>query len=1280
MRALPDPPPLERLDDPAPHGRWLSNGRYTVLLTGAGTGRSSFEGFALTPFRADRVEDADGLFLYLRDAQLGTLGSPTPRPLGTAARRRTVSSRPGVVSFACELDGLELRLDACVLPDAHVELRRLVLGERAGRARRLELTSCAEVALDRPAAFAAHPAFSKLFVETRFDAARRSLVARRRPRAPDERVAWLAHALPGAGPLEHETDRARFFGRGGSPARPQGLSAPLSGSVGSVLDPVLCLREAIELAPGGRAERVFVLAAAGDAAALAAALDRAAAPGAASAAFAAAEAHETALLERLGLDARRGAYLDEFLVALVYGHPALRAPEAVARRGRGHVSDLWGAGFGDRPLLVAPLAGPADLELARELLVARRFWAAKGVEVDLLLLCRAGAEVVEAARALADGAGPGGRVVAWRVADEAARSAIALAWAAACLPSAWPELGGDAAPRAAPRFRVAVESAPIPLPPERLEAENEHGGFAEGGREYVVRLEGSRRPPLPWINCLANPGFGALVSESGATTTWSRNSREHRLTPWNNDPVRDPHGEALYLRDESAGVFWSPTPGPVPDGAPYEVRHGFGATLFRHRSQTLVQEVTVLVPPDQPVRVLRVRVKNVGPARRLSLFAYQRLVLGSLPEESARSITTAHDPESGALFARNGLAGEFGDAVVFAAALAPAGAGLHFTADRAAFLGRGGDPAAPRALTSDEVLDGRTGAGLDPALVFQVRVELPVQGEIECGFLLGEASGPGAARELVRGLRAPGALEAALEATRRFWREHLQGVQVSTPCPALDPLLNGWLGYQATACRLWGRTAFYQSGGAFGFRDQLQDALNLLPLRPALARAQILLHAAHQFVEGDVLHWWHPPASRGTRTRMSDDLLWLPHLAAEYVRATGDASVLDEAVGFRRARALAPGEDEAYLATEPAAETASLYEHGCRALDRSLAVGRHGLPLMGTGDWNDGMNRVGREGRGESVWLGFFLYATLGPWSELARRRGDVARAERYRAHREALAPALEDAWDGAWYRRAYYDDGTPLGSASSQECRIDALVQAWAVLSGAAPPERAAACLDAALAELYSPASGVLRLLAPPFDRTPHDPGYIRGYLPGIRENGGQYTHAACWVVRALAELGRREEAAALLERLSPVWHAATERIGVYRVEPYVVAADVYGAPPHEGRGGWTWYTGSAGWWLRVALESVLGVWLEGGDTLRIRPCIPDAWPRYAVRLRLPDGRTCAAIEVENPAGCAEAVTALVLDGRGLAVEGGVGRATLPLDGGVHRVAVTLGARRSRS
>ena len=877
-----------------------------------------------------------------------------------------------------------------------------------------------------------------------------------------------------------------------------------------------------------------------------------------------------------------------------------------------------------------------------------------------------------------------------------------------------------AAPTAA--ARVTDDAQASAAAASRRSGPDVSGAFALDGSEYVLTLDGDggavARPPLPWVNVVANETFGFLVSESGAACTWSRNSRENRLTPWYNDPVSDPHGEALYVRDDESGAFWSPLPGPAPtasspqapavpaaasarqartgdDGAPghdaaaggaaaerdaaFEVRHGLGYTVWRRRAYALAHEVTTFVPqrPADRVKITRVRITNLADTpRRLSLFAYHRLVLGDLPGTSRRFVVSALDGPSDALFARNRANGEFAHAIVFAAAAAPPDATTRFTGDRTAFLGRHGSPVAPRAIATGGALDGRTGPALDPCAALQISLVIAAQATVECSLLLGEADDEAAARALVARYRAPGAIDEAEREARAFWTELRTAVHVATPVPAIDHMVNAWLPYQILSCRLWGRSAFYQSGGAFGFRDQLQDAAAFAVTRPALTRAQILLHAAHQFVEGDVLHWWHPPLGRGIRTHFSDDLLWLPWITARYVAITGDAGVLDERVGFVAARPLAPGEDDAYLLPTRADEVADVYAHCCRALDRSLGTGVHGLPLMGTGDWNDGMNRVGREGRGESVWMGFFLFRVLDDFIALCERRRDGARVARYRAHQDRLRDALETAgWDGAWYRRAYYDDGSVLGSAANAECKIDALAQAWAVISGAVSRARAGAAMDAVLRLLVDEEHGLIRLLTPPFDRDPRDPGYIKGYVPGIRENGGQYTHAALWVVEAFAELGRCDRAAALLEMLCPATHAATPaRVATYQVEPYVVAADVYGVPPHVGRGGWTWYTGSAAWMYRIAVETILGIRLAGGDTLVVAPRIPDTWPGFTVRLRVPQAGEYEIV-VTNPSGRAEVVRAVTIDGAAAAVVDGEARIAVGRDRRPRRIEVVLGA-----
>ncbi len=829
---------------------------------------------------------------------------------------------------------------------------------------------------------------------------------------------------------------------------------------------------------------------------------------------------------------------------------------------------------------------------------------------------------------------------------------------------------------------VVTENDLAARPPrEALQFDNSYGGFSADGREYVIRIEPDengqlRLPPQPWVNVIANEHAGCIVTERGAGYTWAGNSRENRLTTWYNDPVSDPHAEALWIRDEEAEVFWSPLPGPTPADAPYEVRHGFGYTTFRHNSLGLGQEVTVFVAPQDPVKLVRLRIENTGhELRRLTLFAFQRWALGCLTKADA--VTTEFNEPARVILARNPSREIYGDCVAFSAVVAreAALAELAHTGDRATFLGKFGDLSAPQALATQDRLDGRTGHGLDACAAWQLPCEIAVGETVEVTILLGEAADREQALELVRKYRAADNVQQAFDESTAFWRDTLSAIEIETPDRAIDLMVNGWLAYQNLACRMWARSAYYQPGGAFGFRDQLQDSSALLHYSPEITRRQILRHASRQFVDGDVMHWWHVDSGFGLRTRFSDDLVWLPYVTSSYVRATGDEAVLEEVTPFIAGEPVPEGHAEIGYRCQPAGASATVYEHCCRALDRALTAGTHGLPLIGCGDWNDGMNRVGQHGQGESVWLGFFLYQVLGQMLPICARRDDQPRLQNYAAQRDRLAKVLNDiGWDGGWYRRAFYDNGKVIGSAASDECQIDALAQAWAVLSGVATRERAALAIAAVEERLVDDEAGLIRLLTPAFDKTPNDPGYIKGYVPGVRENGGQYTHGVLWFIAATAEMGRGTRAVELLRMLSPVSHSATAaQAAVYQTEPYVVAADVYAEPPHVGRGGWTWYTGSAGWMLRVALESILGLSLEEGKTLVLRPAISASWPSCRINYRLPDGRTRYEITIENPSGKETGVTVATLDDAPAIVEAGTARIALQCDGKSHRVVVRL-------
>jgi cellobiose phosphorylase len=1187
--------------------RFLSNGRYTVMLHGRGGGWSRWSGVALNDRTWNGREERGTLKIYVRDLDDGSLAV-----FGMAHRYdlHAIPSGDQWVSVVERVAAFELHMRVHVAATRDCEVRELCLRNLEGRARRVEVTVYLPLALNGPAAQRSHPAFSKLFVQTEWLPAEGALLARRRPRGHGDPAPCCIARLLGPGDLRWETDRAKFLGRGRGEQQPQGVFEGLQAGQKNVLDPAFVLQRGVVLVPRGEATLTLILGAAAD---REAALDLVRQP-----------------LSALTPLTRETDMLAEALAgAMQYAVEAIAAPAAERECAEGHPGAVWPYGMPtDRPFALIEATEAAQIDAASDL---QLYWRSLALDVPILMLLRDSATTPDLVAAAAAHTNEAGLVI--RTADAVSAADRAALRAVAALVNREPdpvvEFGESASTAESVHQQVGViipdstAVSPAATTPETLCFDNGTGGFTADGREYVIRLpwvgNHLRLPPLPWINVLANPHFGALVSETGAGCTWSANSHQHRLTPWANDPVLDPHQETLILQDATTGIRWSPLPGPLPAHTGYEVRHGFGQTVFHHASHGLHQQTTVFVHESLPVKIYRLELSETeGVTRHLRLNAAQHLVLGFLPEETRPYVSVQVDAARQLLCARNRMAGDFAAYRTFATVVS-AGDLREFT------------------------WHGLEGKSFEQMLTFT----LPAGARASISILFGDVASESALEDLLKTLNTDAAILAAQAEVLAFWEATLTAVQVETPSPAINFMLNGWLLYQTLACRMWGRMALYQSSGAYGFRDQLQDSGALIHARPDLTRRQILLHASRQFVEGDVQHWWHePPLDRGLRTRFADDLNWLPLLTAFYVKSTGDRAVLDEILPFLAARVLQEGEDEAYLQAVHSAESGTLYEHCCRALDRSLTRGQHGLPLMGTGDWNDGMNRVGREGRGESVWMGFFLYTVIEDFLPLCEARQDGARATRYRDYREHLRGALNaDGWDGEWYRRAWYDNGEPLGSAASDECRIDALAQAWAVLSGAAPADRAEQAMQALEEQLIDREGGLIRLLTPPFADTPNDPGYIKGYVAGVRENGGQYTHGAAWVVRAMAVLSRHESVAELFEMLLPVSHTDTP-VGVerYKTEPYVAVADVYGTTPHVGRGGWTWYTGSAGWLYRVGLESLLGLSLQQGDTLLLKPCIPAAWPGFRLRYRTPAGGDLL-IEVESAA-AAKSVT-LELDGR---------------------------------
>ncbi|WP_338605599.1 GH36-type glycosyl hydrolase domain-containing protein [Desulfoferula mesophila] len=1260
---------------PAPKVQLLSNGRYSLMVTNAGGGYSRWDDFDLTRWRADVTCDDWGVYCYLRDLKTNQVWSNIYQPVGGPLDKYFV----GFASDRAEIRrldaGIETETEIIVASEDDVEIRRITLINRSNHRCVLEVTSYIELALAQHAVDRQHPAFNKLFIETEALSKQHALLATRRRRDVDEPAVWAMHMLVAKDTkeesLQFETDRGRFIGRGRTTGSPAALYQNLSNTSGQVLDPIFSLRRTLYLEPGGRGEFYLMLGAAdtrdgacalaekyNDAHAIQHQLDRAW------------DASQLGM-RRLRIQPDEARRFQQLAGSMLYPGWQLRTTGERIKKNRLDQSGLWSQGIsGDLPIALVTINESRDMGLVRQMLQAHAYWRLHGFKADLVILNQEVGSYEQALnyelRRLIQGYAPhtgidvpGG--IFLRQEDQMPEEGITLLLAVARVVlvgargplaaqlATMPHPAWEFPPPLKTQFVGQEPSAPLPF--MELDYFNGLGGFTGDGREYVIYLGPDSCTPAPWVNVMANPAFGTLISESGSGFTWAGNSQQNRLTAWGNDPLCDAPSEAVYIRDEESGGFWSPTPLPIRELDAYRARHGAGYTVFEHNSHAIEQEMTVFVPQDDaggdPLCLKRLRLRNDGSRyRRLAVTFYAEWTLGEHREDTQMHIFTEWDKRSQAIFAYNHYHLQAADRVSFATISPPA---HSISADRQEFLGRNGSLADPAAMHR-VCLSSRTGTRLDPCAVLQIKLELEPGESREVTFILGQAASAEQARELIARYREAVVVDGALERTRLWWDRTLQTVQVTTPELATNLLANRWLLYQTLSCRIWGRSGLYQSGGAFGFRDQLQDVLALLYSMPQLAREHILLACGRQFPEGDVQHWWHPDSGVGVRSRCSDDLLWLPFAVARYVQVTGDTQLLDEEVNFIQAPLLEDSEHEIFVSPKTSSQSASVYEHCRLAIKKGMTQGPHGLPLMGSGDWNDGMNRIGQDGRGESVWLAWFIVEVLNAFSECSELCGQADDAARFREAAGALAKAVEDqAWDGAWYLRAYCDDGTPVGSAASEEARIDSIPQSWAAICGGADSERTAQALQSAREQLVRTDEKLVLLFTPPFDSSAIDPGYIKGYPPGVRENGGQYTHAALWLALGLIRRGDADGAAALFRLLNPIEHAREpEDVARYKVEPYVVAADVYSLTGRVGQGGWTWYTGSAGWMYRLLIEEMLGLQIHGSE-LTIDPVLPSAWK--TVSLRFYRGKAVYEVTIDNPERVHQGLVWLEMDGRRLGI-----------------------------
>ena len=1222
-----------------PEIQLLSNGHYRVMVSSAGAGYSRWKNLAVTRWREDATKDDRGIFCYIKDVSTGKFWSNSYQPTLQVPKNFEAIFSHGHVELRRNDFGVVTKTEIVISPEDDVELRRIRITNKTQSTKILEVTSYAEIVMASQASDESHPAFSNLFVQTQIVPEQNTIFCTRRARSEEEIPPWMFHLMHVSGSevqaVSYETDRMQFTGRGRTLQHPQAMiDEVLSGKDGSVLDPILSIRYRILIKPNQTATFDLVYGIADTKEACENLIHKYQDKYLKNRAFELSWTHSHVLLRQINATESDAQLYNRLAAAIIYANAGLRADAAVIQNNYRGQSGLWSHSIsGDLPIVLLHVFDQESVELVKQLVQAHAYWRLKGLAVDLVIWNEdhgsyrqflqeqiLGLITAEASR---QGQEKLGNIYVKSADQISSEDRLLFESVARIVISDNKGSLLEQVTRQISEKPLAalLEPKPVSLPNQQKELElpdnllffNGTGGFTKKGNEYKIVIDQNKTTPAPWVNVIANPLLGTVVSENGSAYTWAINAHEYRITPWCNDPVTDAGGEAFYLRDEETGNFWCPSPFPKKSKLAFIITHGFGYSIFEHKEEGIHSEMTVFVDRDLPVKLIVLKLKNEsGRERNLSATGFLEIILGDVRSKTNMHILSEQDTETGALILRNRYHSAFSERVSFFKV--DGGYNFSYTGDRSEFIGRNRHLDNPQALYRKK-LSGRTGAAMDTCAALHVKFDVLNGAEKEIIFLVGSEANSHEAKNLLQKFSDKNAVYQSFQNVKEYWKEIVEAVQVTTPDPSLNILTNGWLIYQTIACRMFARSGFYQSGGAFGFRDQLQDSLALLHTQPSMAREQILLSASRQFTEGDVQHWWHPPEGRGVRTRCSDDLLWLPFAVARYISATGDTDILQVSVGFLDSRTLHEGEDSLYDLPVSLNATGTLYEHCVRAIKYSHRFGKHGLPFIGAGDWNDGMDRVGHRGQGESVWLAFFLYDVLIKFSDVARNNGDILFAENCEKEAATLQSDIEKSgWDGEWYRRAYFDDGTPLGSKENEECRIDAIAQSWSVLSGAGDDERKKIAMASLDKYLVRRDLKLIQLLDPPFDVKGPNPGYIKGYVPGVRENGGQYSHAAIWSLMAFAALEDREKVWELFSMIQPLNHAKDAgSVATYKVEPYVMAADVYANESHKGRGGWTWYTGSAGWMYQFILSSLLGLELQK-DQLTFKPCFPSGWPSVSI------------------------------------------------------------------
>lgn len=1259
-----------------PEVQLMSNGSYSLMLTNSGSGYSRKDNMTVYRWREDVTTEEGGWFFYIRNLNSGEYWSAAYEPCKREGEKYEVLFSIDKAEFKRKDGNLSTQMEVAISDEDDAEIRRISITNHSEHSRTIEITSYSEITLAPYMADLVHPAFSNLFIETEYIDSAGCLVASRRPRSKGEKKPWIMQvtAIDGdtSGAIQYETNRMSFIGRGRDLTAPQVMEddAPLKNNVGSVIDPVFSIRRRINIKPGHTCKIAYTTAVCDsreDAVELAVKYKEIQNI---SRVFELSRTQSQVEMRYLGIKPSQANLYQIMASRVLFINDSMLKRSESIKGIRKFQKNLWGYGIsGDIPIVLVTISDTKNISIVRQMLNAHEYWRMKGLKADLVILNTEETGYIQQLQESLkeqintshgrDKQNISGGIFLFnrsvmpqedmeflygvaRLVIDAGRGTIMgqlhdsesicrgddtqniceldekhdiVQWGIKKYSDEYMEK--RKAEEVMETYELLCRDKNFGekhCGMEELKFYNGIGGFSEKGDKYIIKLSNFRNTPTPWINVLSNGRFGMQVSESGSAFTWSENSRENKITPWSNDPVTDRLGEALYLRDNDSEIAWSITAKPLRDEEEYIIEHGFGYSRFKHSVHGISGEETMFVPLDDKVKLCIVKLKNdTDMVRDISVLYYARLVLGVVPQQTAQYISTYLGDNHRYIYAQNPYSEHFGKLKAYLSIAG--GSDESFSGNRREFIGRGQNVNTPYALMSERLSDN-AGAGMDPCLSEMVNIKLDPDEEKSIIIMLGQEENIKDIEKVILKFSDINGVNNEYSRVLDYWKGILHSITVKTPDESMNILLNGWLLYQTMSCRLMSRTAFYQSGGAFGFRDQLQDVMAVGYIKPDITRNQIIKSAERQYKEGDVQHWWHPIVNSGIRTRFSDDYLWLPYTVLDYIKTTGDYSILDERCIYIDDEPLKENEDERYGIVKGIGGEGTIYEHCIKAIDRALKFGRHNIPLMGSGDWNDGMNTVGNKGCGESVWLGWFLYSILKGFKDICKYTGDEEKFAYYNKMERFIKDNQEEnAWDGSWYRRAYFDDGTPLGSAENDECQIDSLSQSWSVISGAASPNRYKAAMNALEKYLIKEDKGIILLLTPAFNNSSLEPGYIKGYVPGVRENGGQYTHAAIWVILAFARLGDGDMAWKLYHMINPINHARTnfER-ETYMVEPYVMAADVYERSPHEGRGGWTWYTGAAGWMYRVGIEHILGMKFHYGEGFSVEPCIPGEWKEYEI------------------------------------------------------------------